>query len=77
MKPSVLKAIQSERAYQERKWPGHEHSVGEWLLIMENCLADAKEAWNKSGDRFALDEIRQVVATGVAAMEQRGCRPRK
>lgn len=69
----VLKAIQSERAYQEQKWPGHMHTVAEWLLIMQKCLDDAKRAWvTGHGDEQALHEIRQVTAVGVAAMEQCG-----
>lgn len=69
----VLKAIDSERVYQDAKWPGRRHTVGEWILIMEKCLNDARQAWViNSGDNVALHEIRQVVAVGVAAMEQCG-----
>ena len=69
----VIAAIESERAYQERKWPPHQLTVGEWILIMDKCLNDAKKAYvvNRGNDK-ALHEIRQVVATGVAAMEQCG-----
>jgi len=73
MKESVLAAIQSEREYQERKWPMHQHSIAEWILIMDKCMTDAKRAWVCGhGDTRALHEIRQVVAVGVAAMEQCG-----
>jgi len=69
----VIDAIQSEREYQDRKWPGHNHSVAEWILIMDKCLTDAKRAWvTGHGDNSALHEIRQVVAVGVVAMEQCG-----
>lgn len=71
----VLGAIESERHYQEQKWPKHEHSVAEWLLIMQKCLDDAKRGWacdRENPNRTALHEIRQVVAVGVAAMEQCG-----
>lgn len=69
----VLQAIKSERDYQEQKWPGHEHTVAEWILIMDKCLSDARRAWvTGHGDNQALHEIRQVVAVGVAAMEQCG-----
>jgi len=71
MGAQVICAIESERTYQEHKWPCHRHSVGEYLLIMEKCLADAKRAW-MIGDTKALEEIRQVTAVGVAAMEQCG-----
>ena len=76
----IVAAIGSERIYQEQKWSGHEHVVAEWLLIMQKCLDDAKRAWvSNDGDRLALNEIRQVVAVGVACMEQCGTtfRPRR
>lgn len=72
LSPRVLLAIESERTYQEAKYPGHLHSVGEWLLILEKCLNDGKAAWNRHGDMAALREIRQVTAVGVAAMDQCG-----
>lgn len=77
MKGDIAEAIDLERAYQEHKFPGHRHTVGEWLLIMSKLLDDAKRAWASThGDDAALHEIRQVVATGVAAMEQCGVRKR-
>ena len=49
------------------------HTVGEWLLIMESELNEAKRAWVKGkGDAGALEEILQVVTTGVACMEAHG-----
>lgn len=77
MKPDVQTAIESERGYQVKKYPGHRHTEGEWLLIMEKCLNDAKKAWNCGHGQNVMDEIRQVVAVGVAAMEQCGAPPRK
>lgn len=73
MKDNVLSAIEGERHYQEEKWPGHNHTVAEWLLIMDKLMADARRAWvTGHGDNQALHEVRQVVATGVACMEQCG-----
>ncbi len=70
----IIAAIKSERSYQEQKWGRHKHSVAEWLLILEKLVADARHAWvTKQGDWSALDEIRQITATGVACMEQCGC----
>lgn len=75
--PSVLAAVASERNYQEAKWPGHTHTVAEYILIMEKCLADAKKAWiGNGGDYHALDEVRQIVAVGVCCMEHHGAPPR-
>jgi hypothetical protein len=70
-----MEAIDSERAYQEEKFQGrtHQHGVAEYLLIMEKCLGDAKRAYSGNGnDATALDEVRQVVAVGVACMEDHG-----
>lgn len=77
MKATVAEAIDSERAYQERKYPGHQHSTGEWLLIMQKCLNDATKAWNCGHGEGVLDEIRQVTSVGVAAMEEHGAPLRK
>jgi hypothetical protein len=69
----VALAIRSERIYQEAKWGGHGHNVGEWLLIMEKCLNDAKRAWSAAhGGAKVLSEVRQVAATAIACLEQHG-----
>jgi hypothetical protein len=75
--PNINEAIQRERNYQDAKW-GHwtdgGHSPREWLAIMEAELEEAKLAWVKgSGDEGLLRELLQVVAVGVACMEQHGC----
>ena len=68
---NVFVAIEEEREYQESKWGDNPHTVGEWLLIMEAELNEAKEAWVKgSGDTDALCEILQVASVAVACMEQ-------
>jgi hypothetical protein len=77
IKQEVINSIESERNYQELRWPGHHHTTAEWLLIMQKCLDDAQRKWvTGHGDDQALHEIRQVVAVGVAAMEQCGAPPR-
>mgnify|MGYP001579815676 FL=1 len=73
----VLAAILRERAYQEEKWSTN-HTVGEWLLILEAELAEAKEGWVKGkGNADALREILQVVAVGCACLEDHGVIERK
>jgi len=72
MQTHTLEAIESELAYQQKRWPNHKHSPPEWLLIMEKCLRDAKRVWLEHGDARAMDEVRQIVAVGVAAMDQCG-----
>ncbi len=73
---NVFSAILRERAYQDEKWgtiEEHPHTVGEWLLIIEAELQEAKQGWVKGrGDVDALREILQVSAVAVACMEQHG-----
>ena len=73
---SIYEAITRERQYQDKKWGHitfHPHSVGEWLLIIESELEEAKHAWVKSpNDAEALEELLQVITTGVACLEQHG-----
>ncbi|QFY42945.1 hypothetical protein F6R98_10250 [Candidatus Methylospira mobilis] len=77
---AIYSAINDERVYQNRKWgtiEQHPHEVGSWLLIMRQLLSDAERAYmSQSGDTGALDELRKVVAVGVACMEQHGVVPR-
>lgn len=73
----VLQAVDGEREYQDRKWGSlqeHPLTQGEWLLVLETELAEAKAAWAKNSERphSVLDEVRQVAAVAVACMEQHG-----
>jgi hypothetical protein len=72
----VFQAITRERIYQDVKWgtlAQHPHTVGEWLLIVEAELNEAKQGWVKGkGDAEALRELVQVAAVVVAALEQHG-----
>lgn len=53
----VMESVQSELDYQDQCWPGHTHSVGEWILIMDKCMTDAKRAYvTGHGDDKALHE---------------------
>ena len=76
----VFFAIDQERDHQDKKWGTlgeHPHEVGSWLTIMRQLLNDAERAYmSQLGDIGALDEIRKVVAVGVACMEQHGVPPR-
>lgn len=72
----VYSVINDERVFQDRKWGTvlqHPHEVGSWLTIMRQLLNDAERAYmSNRGDFGALDELRKVVAVGVACMEQHG-----
>lgn len=76
----VYAAIDGERKYQDERWVNdvntHRHSPEEWLMYMEDYIAEAKhilsrDAWPKC-NRDAMHIMRKVTAMGVAAMEQNG-----
>ncbi len=72
----IYAAITRERAYQDDKWGTpfeHPHDVPGWLLIMRGELEEAEQGWLKgNGDKDALRELLQVIAVGVACLEQHG-----
>ena len=72
----VYEVIDSERKFQDRKWgtiEQHPHEVGGWLTLMRTLLSDAEKVWaTNNNDGPALDEIRKVLAVGVACCEQHG-----
>lgn len=84
---SVLGAVLNERQFQDEKYgpvrdsvtqvdgPGS-HSVGEWILLLEAELNEAKLALIKggSGRNSLRSELIQVIALGFAALEQHGLR---
>jgi hypothetical protein len=70
----VVAAIWRERAYQDARHPGPKPLTG-YLLIMRAELEEAIDGWvnSRSGDdEAALREVLQVVAVGVACLEQYG-----
>lgn len=74
-KEDVFEAVKQERDYQDKKWgtiEQHPHSIPEWIMIMEAELAEAKQAWLKGSLLDSNCELVQVVAVGVAALEQHG-----
>lgn len=71
---NVMEALHMERTYQKMKNEDSEHTVAEWLLIMETLLEKAKLAWyyGLEGRESALCEVLQLTAVGVACLEQFG-----
>jgi hypothetical protein len=70
----IYAAIDRERDYQDDRHPGAKPLTG-YLLIMRAELEEAIDGWvnSRSGDdEAALREVLQVVAVGVAALEQYG-----
>jgi hypothetical protein len=77
----VYKLIDGERDYQDAKWGILDErplSVGDWLLILELELNEAKQAWckNTKGKHSVYNELRQIATVAVAALEQYGCASR-
>lgn len=79
--------IQGERQYQDMRWATdgdpsnpHQHSPEEWIMYMEDYLAEAKHILSRNDESVAypqaMEIIRKVAAMGVAAIEQNGCDPR-
>ena len=75
----IYAAIDRERQYQQSKRPAsHQngHEIPGWLAIMRAELAEAEEAWVRGdgapANTVSLCEILQVIATGIAALEQHG-----
>ena len=80
----VFRAIDSERIYQT-KWDKCEsdgkHELGAWILFMQDYLAEARVLITRGAtEKTALDTlhtIREVIALGVACMEQHGAPTRR
>ncbi len=79
----VYDAIDSERAYQSKKWSDntpdgvdHIHSPEEWFMYIEDYVNEAKHILARDGNRIAypivMDIMRKITAMGVCAMEQLG-----
>jgi hypothetical protein len=74
---TAQKAVAEERRFQDNKWGSvdeNPHTIGEWIIIMESELAEAKTALIKGGTgrNSVLHEIVQTVAVGMACLEQHG-----
>jgi hypothetical protein len=73
--PEVLEAIKREREYQDQKYgqlQSRAMSVGDWILVLEEEIAEARLAWVKGRFEDALREILQVATVAVAAILQHG-----
>ena len=76
MNSEIIEAVDKERECQDEKWGSpsdHPHTVFEWIGIMENELQEAKKAYfSRPSEHLMLAEIIQVIAVGVACLEQHG-----
>lgn len=77
-KTDVLMAMIEERKFQDEKFgpldSGGSHTLGEWVLLIEAELAEAKFALIKGGTgRNTLrSELIQIAALVLACLEQHG-----
>lgn len=77
--PEIFAAILRERAYQQAKRPdshANGHELPGWIAIMRAELHEAEMAWVKGdgapANADSLREMLQVVATGIACLQQHG-----
>lgn len=72
----VFGVIRGERSYQDGKWGSIQdrpHEVGAWLALVQLHATRAIAAWaGATHDLEALNELRKVLAIGVACAEQHG-----
>lgn len=74
MRNDILSAIEKELRFQDDKYPDSSHTLGEWVLLIEAELEEAKVALIKGGTgRNSLrSEIIQVAALCVACLNEHG-----
>ena len=77
----VYNIINKERDYQDSLWGGRPHdefkSVGDFIVYMDRYMTQVKEEYTtKAGNTAALDQLRKVVALGIACFEYNGVPPR-
>jgi len=71
----IFDAIETERTYQDLKYPNHPQSLPGFLLILQTEIQEAIDGWmeGKTEGRDApLNEVLQIAATAVACMERYG-----
>ncbi len=82
----VYKAIDSERDYQDAKWPqggqpGYPNplTIGEFLLLLEEYVAKGRAEWTneKRPEMRTLNVIRKCAGIAVNCMEQHGAPQRE
>ena len=78
----VYTLIDGERDYQDKLGPertdGRQHTVGDYLLMLDVYVARAKEAWVANpGDEQCLEIIRKCAGICVHCMEDWSAPARK
>lgn len=77
----IFDVLDGERDYQDETWPhteGTGHSVGEFLLLLEEYVSRARAEWTRThGDDPTMNVMRKVGGIVVRAMEEHGAIPRE
>ncbi len=84
---NVYDAIDTERTYQDGKWPGWRddvagiplQSVGAEILLAEEYLARARAAWTheRAPEISTLHILRKAAGILVRCLERHGCPQRR
>lgn len=64
-----------ERAYQDKLWPNHRHSLSQWLVIAMARLSKACCAWAEGDGLRCCQELMTAAAVICAALEEHGVFP--
>lgn len=75
----VYDAIDAERLYQTKKYGNHHDralGLADFILVIEEELAEAKREFVRNGRVFSLREVLQVAAVCVACLEMHGVEER-
>ena len=77
----VYAAIDTERAYQDARWPQNGQpgfpnplTIGEFVLLLEQYAAEARAEWarEKRPEMRTLNIVRKIAGIAVNCMEQHG-----
>jgi hypothetical protein len=70
----IYRAIDSEREYQDQRWPGHKHSITEYLVYIRDYVEEALHRGSREDDsnikQVQTDSLRKIAGLAVAAMEE-------
>jgi hypothetical protein len=76
----VFTFIDGEREYQERRWPGHKHTVTEYAVYIRDYAEEILHLNSRNDeaktDGRVKDAMRKIGALAVACMEENGALPR-
>jgi len=66
---SIFKVIAEERSHQDEKWGEQNHLPVKWICILAEELGEAAKACLENDHTSYYEELIQVAASAVAAME--------